>query len=956
MLEELGFSGSDHLLFVSVVVLALGVIASIRLRRISESFPLWLAGAGVCLALRPVLLVLSWNLDSRWTLAEAAVDLGAAVCLSEIALGGLVRHAFLKIRGWLWAPVLLQLAAVGYLFGGGPGIRVALWGGFLPLSGLGAVLVFWSRRQPSTEGIGWLRCSAVSLMALMLVTALEPVPDGLSGRLGAPGWLDGIWLLASLGWSGALSVYTQARLRGRVAPQLQRYRLGLWGVAALVCLAGAPLDTGLCRSTCRQLLGQGRDIVRVFAARAREKILYEISGAARVLSRAPGLNQVLNGGENAAVAAQMNFWRSALHLSGVFLIGRDGLAVLGVPGRAWMDFPNMRTLRPLLDTLPENGLTLLAGGGYCALCPVPGPLRPGVLVLERSFRTLEEDFRVDLPLFLVRTFDGETVATNVPAVRGRLIQEFVREDVQEGGGGESLDVNLFPEGRPARFVWYKDRRRLLTAERVPGGLEMWLLMPAGRIGVMHLFGLFLMLLGIVAGWTAILRLERNTELTLRIRSSERRYRAFFEKSRDAVLIVDPRHGLLLDVNREAERLLGLDRMRLLGLPYSRVFAPEEAHLLTHRAPEADSPPVEMHGVTSTGQHVPLEVIGSAIEMDDGRLVLQYVCRDITERRRNELALRESEEKFRVLFERAPEGVTIVRGGIHLYVNEAYARMFGYEKPAELTGSPLLALRAPEYRARIAEYVAKREHGLEAPLQYEAEGLRRDGSRFPYQVTVSRVVIGGASASIAFFQDITRRRQDEEEMQRTRRQIEMVFSQLPGMLWMTDREMRVTFVMGGVLERLGFDTAHVLGKAMGELLPGVDPDFPLLEAHRKALSGQSVHYEQDWRDDWFEMHLEPLRGHRKVVEGVIGVAFEITQRRRTLDALNRSQEQFATLISEASDGIFVFDAHLVVREANPCAARMMGCPPAQLVGLPVAGLFPPPEAERGMRLIEDLKEG
>src|SRR5258708_38249756 len=103
-----------------------------------------------------------------------------------------------------------------------------------------------------------------------------------------------------------------------------------------------------------------------------------------------------------------------------------------------------------------------------------------------------------------------------------------------------------------------------------------------------------------------------------------------------------------------------------------------------------------------------------------------MVRDITERKPAEKAVRENEGKFRAVFEKSLDAIGVSRQGIHVLVNPADLKLFGFEQPDELVGRPVFGLLAPGERARARGFVERRDNGEAGPARYESRRLRREG--------------------------------------------------------------------------------------------------------------------------------------------------------------------------------------------------------------------------------------
>ncbi len=137
----------------------------------------------------------------------------------------------------------------------------------------------------------------------------------------------------------------------------------------------------------------------------------------------------------------------------------------------------------------------------------------------------------------------------------------------------------------------------------------------------------------------------------------------------------------------------------------------------------------------------------------------------------EEALRESEERFRLLAEHALTGIYLIQDGLLRYVNPAAARMFGYEPEEIIDRLGPLDVVAPEDRERVVENIRKRLTGEVLSVRYTIQGLRKDGSRFPCEVLGTRVEYRGRPAILGTIIDLTDRVRAEEAVRRQAAQTE-----------------------------------------------------------------------------------------------------------------------------------------------------------------------------------------
>ena len=136
--------------------------------------------------------------------------------------------------------------------------------------------------------------------------------------------------------------------------------------------------------------------------------------------------------------------------------------------------------------------------------------------------------------------------------------------------------------------------------------------------------------------------------------------------------------------------------------------------------------------------------------------------DIDVRKQTEMALAESELKFKALVEQSLIGIYMVDQDKLIYVNPRAAEIFGYE-PAELNNVSLASVIAPEDRELVQKNIQRRTSGEIETLRYEFRGLRKDGQLIDVGVHGSRTMLGNRPVVLGVLQDITERRIQEERV-------------------------------------------------------------------------------------------------------------------------------------------------------------------------------------------------
>ena len=291
------------------------------------------------------------------------------------------------------------------------------------------------------------------------------------------------------------------------------------------------------------------------------------------------------------------------------------------------------------------------------------------------------------------------------------------------------------------------------------------------------------------GVTCVVRdITTRKQAEAALRENEARLRAITDSAQDAILMMNP-EGAISYWNPAAERIFGYPSAEALGQNLHTFLVPPRYHAAHQAAlPEfgqtGQGPAVgkmtDLAGRRKDGQEIAVQLSLSAVQIE-GRWHAVGILRDITERKQAEVALRESESRFRTVIESSSQGIFLARDMKFSYLNPAALRLLGATSPEQLIGQPVLARIHPSYH----ESVEKRDEqqGL-APLQEEVY-LRLDGTPVPVEVAASPIIYDGHHAAVVFVQDITARKQAVAALHAEIERRRILFEQLPDGLLVID---------------------------------------------------------------------------------------------------------------------------------------------------------------------------
>lgn len=272
-------------------------------------------------------------------------------------------------------------------------------------------------------------------------------------------------------------------------------------------------------------------------------------------------------------------------------------------------------------------------------------------------------------------------------------------------------------------------------------------------------------------------LERNLAERALVESEER-YRTLFEESREAIFVSD-RNGTVVDVNEAAVALIRMTRAEAVGSNVGERFVdPEDRHHFRDALASGRGAIQDFEVPLIRGDGVVIQCLLTATrrhQTDGTPGGIQGYLRDITQSREAEAALRESETRFRALAQSAHDAIISADNTGHIvFWNKAAQETFGYEVE-EVLGEELTILMPERYREQHTKGLRRyRDTGVPHVIgtTVELEGIRKDKTEFPLELSVAAWTTGSGSFVSAIIRDISER----VEAEKARRENEILTRQ------------------------------------------------------------------------------------------------------------------------------------------------------------------------------------
>ena len=392
-----------------------------------------------------------------------------------------------------------------------------------------------------------------------------------------------------------------------------------------------------------------------------------------------------------------------------------------------------------------------------------------------------------------------------------------------------------------------------------------------------------------------------------------------ETMKGAVLVADM-SGTIRVVNRAAKIMLGYEPEQLRGMHIRTILPPTENLTTGQLLNSMGVLENQMKWKKADGMTIDVLASSSFLRDDsDKPVAVVYVASDYTERKRAEQALRESEHRYRMLFEMNPLPMWVYDLDTLRFtaVNDATLRHYGYTRDEFLRLS-LKDIRPEEEIPKMLEALRNLD---DKRGPYPFRHKKKDGTVFDVEISSFEFLSGGRRARLAIAQDVTERKRAEEELRRSEERYRELFENANDLVYTHDLEGRV-ISMNVACERItGYTPDEVIGRVIS--------DFVVPEQRDRGTEAMARKIRGEVTQTFYEVDLLGKDGRRIPIEvntriivengkpvGIQGIGRDISDRRE-------SEARFRLLFERNLAGVYRTTTDGRILDCNEACARIFG---------------------------------
>jgi len=416
--------------------------------------------------------------------------------------------------------------------------------------------------------------------------------------------------------------------------------------------------------------------------------------------------------------------------------------------------------------------------------------------------------------------------------------------------------------------------------------------------------------------------------------SEEQYRKLYELSPETIYIQT--EGNIVFINPAGLKLFkAKNKNEIIGRKILDLIHPEFQDIAKSRMSLIENfltevPLMEEKYLCLDGSVIDVEVIATPF-LFKGKKSALVLMRDISDRKKSEVALKESEERYRKLFELSPETIFLQYEGKIEFINPAGLKLFKAKNENEIIGRKVIDFIHPDYKEIISQRISFiNSNFVDIPINVN-KYICLDGSTVDVEVMATAFIYKGKNAALVVSRDITERKKSDEALKASEERYRILIESMHDGVMQVDTNDKIQFANNRICEIFGYSNEEMIGKAGIDLVVFEDDRNIVREKFSQHRNGISIKHVTRGKKKsgeilWLNVSATPVKDEFGVVKSSVIFMSDITDHKRAEDELIKISQA----INQSPVTVVITDVKGDIEYVNPKFVETTGYTPEEVI--------------------------